>query len=341
VLLNQVLDVTKNNGNLQSQTISAQALNFTQTYEYNELNRLKSISDSGGISQTYAYDRWGNRAVIAGYVQTPSKIPTPTALTDFNPNNRIKAYDDDDNNWNDASGNLKEVPGHQFTYDAENKMISHDDIVGTVNLADDYYSYDGEGRRVKKVNGTVSTIFVYNILGQVVAEYSDSAPSSNGTSYFTTDHLGSPRIITNAQGSVISRHDYLPFGEEIKAQTGNRTIAQGYLGDADGVRQKFTQYERDLETELDFAQARYYASAQGRFTSPDPLIASASRAMPQSWNRYSYTGNNPLKYIDPTGLSWIVGPDGSTFYDPTVTNPAQLRKSTERATELLMAKSER
>lgn len=53
---------------------------------------------------------------------------------------------------------------------------------------------------------------------------------------------------------------------------------------------------------LDYAKARYYAGAYGRFTSADPLIASAGSGIPQSWNRYSYALNNPLKFIGPTGL---------------------------------------
>lgn len=115
-------------------------------------------------------------------------------------------------------------------------------------------------------------------------------------------HLGTPRIITNQQQGVVSRHDYLPFGEEIKVNTGGRTAAQSYIDD--NVRQKFTQKERDNETGLDYFLARYYSSSQGRFTSPDPLLASGKTANPQSWNRYTYTINNPLKYIDPSGLIW-------------------------------------
>lgn len=62
-----------------------------------------------------------------------------------------------------------------------------------------------------------------------------------------------------------------------------------------------TSYERDAETELDFAQARYYKPSHGRFTSVDPLMASAVVTVTQSWNRYSYALNNPLKYTDPSG----------------------------------------
>lgn len=63
-----------------------------------------------------------------------------------------------------------------------------------------------------------------------------------------------------------------------------------------------TQKERDNETGLDYFVARYYASTQGRFTSVDPLIASARTTNPQTFNRYAYTLNNPLRYVDPTGL---------------------------------------
>jgi len=66
----------------------------------------------------------------------------------------------------------------------------------------------------------------------------------------------------------------------------------------------FTQKERDIETGLDYFGARYYASTQGRFTSPDPLLASGKSLQPQSWNRYSYCVNDPLKYVDPKGLVW-------------------------------------
>lgn len=64
---------------------------------------------------------------------------------------------------------------------------------------------------------------------------------------------------------------------------------------------KFTGKERDAESGLDNFGARYYASTLGRFTSVDPLARSASRALPQTWNRYTYTLNNPLKYVDPNG----------------------------------------
>ena len=53
--------------------------------------------------------------------------------------------------------------------------------------------------------------------------------------------------------------------------------------------------ERDAETGLDYFQTRYFSSAQGRYTSPDSLMASARPSNPQTWNRYAYGLNNPLQ----------------------------------------------
>jgi len=63
----------------------------------------------------------------------------------------------------------------------------------------------------------------------------------------------------------------------------------------------FTGKERDAESGLDYFGARYYSSSMGRFSSPDPKATSAHLENPQSWNRYAYTDNNPLVYIDPDG----------------------------------------
>lgn len=67
------------------------------------------------------------------------------------------------------------------------------------------------------------------------------------------------------------------------------------------MNQKFTGKERDSESGLDYFGARYYGSALGRFSSPDPEQASASLFNPQLWNGYSYSINNPLAYKDPDG----------------------------------------
>lgn len=70
----------------------------------------------------------------------------------------------------------------------------------------------------------------------------------------------------------------------------------------DRIRKRFTGYEKDDETGLDFAEARMYQNRHGRFTAPDPLLASASAVNPQTFNRYTYTGNDPVNLTDPSGL---------------------------------------
>lgn len=82
--------------------------------------------------------------------------------------------------------------------------------------------------------------------------------------------------------------------------------------------ERFTGKERDAETGLDYFGARYLSSAQGRFTTPDPMMASADVANPQTWNRYAYALSNPLKYFDPDGLKEISVEDCQKDKDCTV-----------------------
>jgi RHS repeat-associated protein len=158
---------------------------------------------------------------------------------------------------------------------------------------DHYVSDDGEGRRVSKTgsDGTVTT-YVYDASGKLVAEYGGTAAAS-GTQYLTADGLGSTRLIG---GATMVREDYLPFGKTIDVSAGSpRNGVTGYGVNA-GVTQQFTSKERDAETGLDFFGARYFSSAQGRFTSPDPPLLDQHIGNPQSWNLYAYGRNNPLRF---------------------------------------------
>jgi RHS repeat-associated protein len=85
----------------------------------------------------------------------------------------------------------------------------------------------------------------------------------------------------------------MAYGEEISRQNYG----------TDTIRQKYTGYQKDTETDLDFAQARMYVSKLGRFSTSDPLMASANVINPQTFNRYSYVLNSPYNLIDPSGLA--------------------------------------
>jgi RHS repeat-associated protein len=132
------------------------------------------------------------------------------------------------------------------------------------------------------------------------------APGAVQIKWLVTDQLGTPRMTIDQTGRLagVTRHDYLPFGEEISHLREQLfpgiELKRGYI--ADNVRQQFTGYERDTETGLDYAQARYYSNVQGRFTGVDPLLASGNPSNPQSWNRYGYVLNNPMRLTDPTGM---------------------------------------
>lgn len=284
-----------------------------QTYAYDNLNRLQSATETYNGStqswkQTFSYDRYGNRSFDANNTTTidPTiswKITNPLIST---ADNRLKKYQDNDSVADydyDKAGNLTlDAENKRYTYNAENQQTGFFSPFNNSRTPDAVYQYDGEGRRVRKtVGGSIETIFVYNADGLLVAEYSNMLPEKPQVNYLTADHLGSPRIVTDEDGKVVSRHDYMAFGDEVSPGTANRSSADGY-GMEDGIRKQYTGYERDEESGLDYAQARYYNSKHGRFTSVDPLTASATIKDPQSFNRYSYALNSPYKFTDPLGL---------------------------------------
>jgi RHS repeat-associated protein len=114
---------------------------------------------------------------------------------------------------------------------------------------------------------------------------------------------------------AVKRHDYLPFGEELFAGIGGRTVTQGYTGD--GVRQQFTAKEQDNETSLDYFINRYYSSTQGRFTTADPIPMTSQRPSdPQRLNLYAYVRGNPLVNVDPNGLDlYATGSEAQRYVD--------------------------
>ncbi|HEY0429715.1 MAG TPA: RHS repeat-associated core domain-containing protein [Pyrinomonadaceae bacterium] len=306
---------TANNGNVLSQTTtlptigSATGFTAVQTYTYDSLNRIHDAKEMIGTTetwkQTFTYDRYGNRNFDEADTTTLPKncsgqvcaadvpLVNPSINTTTN-KNQLNGY------VYDNSGNtIKDAQSRKFTYDAENKQTKVENVDSNGNPISTVgeYFYDGDGKRVKKIAGTEVTIFVYDAAGKLAAEYSNQTNSNSQVSYLTNDTLGTPRINTDKNGNVISRHDYQPFGEEIA--TSQRI--QGLSYNSDEIMQKFTSYERDSESDLDFAKARMYEYSHGRFTSPDDFLSDTYTSNPQSWNLYVYVRNNPLNLTDPSG----------------------------------------
>ena len=166
------------------------------------------------------------------------------------------------------------------------------------------YTYDAQGRRVEKTTSAQILDYVYDNQNRVIAEFLPSqwttgyaylggqllAEYTQGTTYFVTkDHLGSARLVTAVNASVVDSMDYYPYGIQMAGGT--------------ATTHKFTGDERDSETGLDHTPFRQYSSSVERWMTPDPAGRAAVDPMnPQSWNRYTYVLNNPTLFVDPSGL---------------------------------------
>jgi RHS repeat-associated protein len=122
--------------------------------------------------------------------------------------------------------------------------------------------------------------------------------------YNLNDHLGTARITMNQSGAVTSSVEYYPFGE-LKSATGCAASSQ-----------RFTGKLFDNESGLQYFGARYLSNDLTRFTSVDPVASSLNPSIPQSWNRYHYSRNNPINRTDPNGLDdyQVIDPDSLDFH---------------------------
>jgi RHS repeat-associated protein len=171
------------------------------------------------------------------------------------------------------------------------------------------YTYDGDGKRVKKSNGRLywtgpgwDPLLETDLSGNATEEYAFFNGErvalvdmpANTVEYYFSDHLNSTDIVTNATGGIVRESDYVPYGGEI------------VISGTDPNRYKFTGKERDLESGLDYFDARHYSSPFGRFLTPDwaataTAVPYANFGNPQSLNLYSYVQNNPTTMGDPDG----------------------------------------
>ena len=108
--------------------------------------------------------------------------------------------------------------------------------------------------------------------------------------YPLTDHLGSTAVVADSAGNIVAENDYFPFGESRVEESSPQGLDD----------HKYTGQEKDEEIGLYYYNARYYHPDLGRFVSADPVDGDLTA--PQSLNKHSYTVNNPIKYVDPSGL---------------------------------------
>jgi len=277
---------TQNNGKITSQVDNLTGEQVT--YAYDSLERLIAAQAGSTWGQGFAYDPFGNltdKTALAGSVPTLHVVPDAST-------NHLGGED--------ANGN---PPG---SMDAENRLV----LSGTMR-----YAYDAHNKRVWACTATGSapypctsqTYFFYGPDGKLLAQFTPvytpkdqnnqgqvfpatlTFQASGGRSYFGSRLLGD-------EDRIGSRGKYFPYGEDRSSQNPpNDTV-------------KFAAYTRDSATGLDYAAEdnSYYTATYGRYLS---VLRRGSPTDPTSWNRYRYTGGDPINNVSEAE------DDGCEFYD--------------------------
>lgn len=278
-------------GNITSKTTGS----GTTNYAYDAVYQLLSADHPVQSDETFTYDSIGNRLTSAQY-----------SNWSYNSRNELTGFDGTafvfDSNGNakvktDSSGTTN------YSYDFENRLKQ-------LNFPDGNnatYDYDVEGRRTKKnIGGSVeeyiydkdSLIGEYDSTGKLarnylqgVTEISPSALWENGKFYLLyADHLGVPVKVMSENGNLVWAAEYSAFGQAIISQE-DITVNMRFPG----------QYF-DTESGQHYNYFRYFMPDIGRYSTADPIGYKGGA------NLYVYVLNNPVIFVDPTGL--VCGPNG-------------------------------
>jgi len=278
----------------------------TQSFGYDPLDRLTSASHPLlATPQSFAYDPVGNRTTNNSLYNVGNQLTEDTQFTytyDLNGNLTKKTFK--------VSGNHTD-----YIYDAENRLVKVEEFAASASTpgAVSSYRYDGLGRRIEKIGNGITRRYVYD--GEdILLEYDGAntlqarythgpgidepiAMSRGGATYFYhQDGLGTVTELTDGTGAVAQSYAYDAYGTIIQ-QTG--TVENPYT---------YTGREFDAESGLYYYRARHYDPRTGRFLQKDPI------GLAGGINPYTYVLNNPLKFIDPTGLDTWIGLEGSTIF---------------------------
>lgn len=265
----------------------------------------------GPYSLGFGYDLWGNvthRFGWGGEVQGGTAGQTSDIYYTYGSTNRRTGF------TYDAAGNLTNDGGQTFTYDATGQQV-------TASFGSLQQAYDGNALRVKKTENGATTYYLRSSAfgGTVVAEivwngsswiwnrgyvYSGvgllAVQSGSAVSWVHQDPITKSKRITNNAGTVISSIELDPWGADAGAAWSSNSTFQP---------RKFTTYDRDGNGS-DEAMFRRYNRWHSRFDQPDPYNGSYDITDPQSFNRYAYTQNDPVNFVDPSGTLPIpCGPD--------------------------------
>ena len=162
------------------------------------------------------------------------------------------------------------------------------------------------------------TLFHVYAGGQQVCTFESGSPLAGGSDtnkvgyYYHQDNLTSSSVLSDSAGNQTEVNAYYPFG-----RTQTASPQAGFQ-----VSRRFTGQILDAETGLYYYNARYYDPELGRFIQADTEIPDLSN--PQSYNRYSYCVNNPLRYTDPDGHGFWSATGDALFNTETFRSSYQL-----------------
>ena len=293
---------------------------ISESFQYDELNRLEQSlvkyrdneyisdidyddNDFGCIkSKTAAYDGAPSIASAEyGLEGRPHAIRTanmdieafPTAkletqYTSFDKLSSIIQYDD--------NGEIDRSLSYQYGYDHQRiYMVESDgqDVIRTKTYLGncEYISENGENKVYTYLTGPLGLFAVYE------QTESQGQVTNEKLHYIFTDHLGSITTIVDDRGNVEQRLSYDAWGNLRNAKTWCSAFAGTPMLD-----RGFTGHEHLYAFGLINMNGRMYDPILGSFLSPDNYIQSPENS--QSFNRYAYCMNNPLKYTDPDGEYW-------------------------------------
>ncbi|HEX8409583.1 MAG TPA: RHS repeat-associated core domain-containing protein, partial [Thermoanaerobaculia bacterium] len=266
-------------------------------YGYDEAGRLETVVDGTTPIAEYDYDGNSNRL--------SHSWPGGTNAATYDAQDRLLTYGDTTYEHS-ANGELQSATlagaTTNYTYDGFGNLRTVD-IAGTTSIE---YVIDAQNRRIgKKLNGTLAQGWIYTDQLRIAAETDgtgaivsrfvygtrSNAPDymiRNGATYrILSDHLGSPRLVVNtSDGTILQRIDYDEFGN-VTSDTNPGFQPFGFAG---GL------YDHD--TRLLRFGARDYDPRTGRWTAKDPIVFEGGDT-----NLYGYTWNEPINWIDPSGLN--------------------------------------
>lgn len=301
-------------GNLKQRTDARQ--NLTETFVYDDLNRLRQSTLASVGSRYYDYDELGNirkKSDFGDAYTYGANGAGPHAVTQVkNGATVLTSYS------YDANGNMTGGDGRNITWTSFNKAAQI--TRGATSIR---FTYDADHNRVKQTNGNTTTYYMNpgihsgvnyeqeingNVTayrhyihagGRAVAIYTRQSDNTEKTRYLHTDHLGSTDAITDENGAVVERMSFATFGSRRHANWKNSTSV------LDGIETHhgFTGHEHLDAVGIIHMNGRLYDPKLGRFLSPDVQIQYPDQT--QSFNRYTYVNNNPLSFTDPSGYGFF------------------------------------